>query len=98
MVNYSRALPVDSSKVQNHHHLIHPFDVQIHFVLKEKKFKLGVSQSYNPPPKLIKYLLTREKPYYTEQVSLGFERIKMRMNAEQHSSVKMSPSTQSKLI
>ena len=37
MVNYSRALPVDSSKVQNHHRLIHPFDVQIHFVLEEKK-------------------------------------------------------------
>lgn len=36
MVNYSRALPVDSSKVQNHHHLIHPFDAQIHFVLEGK--------------------------------------------------------------
>lgn len=54
MVNYSRALPVDSSKVQNHHRLIHPFDVQIHFVLEEKKIQLGVSQSYNLPPKLIK--------------------------------------------
>lgn len=65
MVNYSRALPVDSSKVQNHHHSIHPFDVQIHFVLKGKNSnKLGVSQSYNLPPKLSKYILTREKPYY----------------------------------
>lgn len=45
MVNYSRALPVDSSKVQNHHRLIHPFDVQIHFCTRGKKFQLGVSQS-----------------------------------------------------
>lgn len=43
MVNYSRALPVDSSKVQNHHRLIHPFDVQIHFVLEEKNSIRSVS-------------------------------------------------------
>lgn len=35
-MNYSRALPVGSSKVQNHHHLVHPFDAQIHFVLEGK--------------------------------------------------------------
>lgn len=31
-MHYS-ALPVGSSKVRNHHHLVHPFDAQNHFVL-----------------------------------------------------------------
>lgn len=43
MVNYSRALPVDSSKVQNHHHLIRPSDAQIHFELKGEKFQINYS-------------------------------------------------------
>lgn len=47
-LKYSRVLPVDSSKVQNHHHLIHPFDVQIHFVLKEKIKITSVSIIQSP--------------------------------------------------
>lgn len=67
MVNYSRALPVDSSKVQNHHHLIHPFDVQIHFVLKGKRFKYIRSVSIAQPISQIKQIYSNPEKSLTKQ-------------------------------
>lgn len=60
MISYSRALPVDSSTVQNHHHLVHPFDAQIHFVL-EGESQISNVLARELPPKFSNYILTGKR-------------------------------------
>lgn len=49
MISYSRALPVDSSKVRSHRRSVHPFDAQIHFVLEGKSQIRNVLVRQAPP-------------------------------------------------